>query len=334
MALEAGVLDEIAARKGERVTAEQLAEKTGYDALLIARVMRLVSFAGICDEVGENTYAGTEMTRLIATPGLSGGEKHHYDLLFPIGAKIVEYMHKTKVHQFPKDASEPSAFEYGHGMGFWEYFNRTPEQRKYFDDYMATRRVGLQTWFETFPAAEVLVPGAKKDADAVLLVDVGGNKGHEAAAFRKAHPDAPGRCILQDLPPMIERVKKQGPPAEVECMAYDFFTRQPIKGARAYYFRNICHDWSDHDCEKFLTQTAKSMDKDYSRMLIDEYVLPDTRSPFRGSAMDLLMMLFLGGIERTRHQWETLLDRCGLEIVKVWGGRDDYERVIEARLKS
>ena len=35
MALEAGVLDGIAAEKGEKVTAEDLAKSTGYDALLI-----------------------------------------------------------------------------------------------------------------------------------------------------------------------------------------------------------------------------------------------------------------------------------------------------------
>lgn len=38
--------------------------------------MRLVTYAGVCDEVGENTYAATETTRLINTPGLSGAEKH------------------------------------------------------------------------------------------------------------------------------------------------------------------------------------------------------------------------------------------------------------------
>lgn len=41
-----------------------------------ARIMRLVTYAGVCDEVGDGMYAGNEMTRLITTPGLSGGEKH------------------------------------------------------------------------------------------------------------------------------------------------------------------------------------------------------------------------------------------------------------------
>jgi hypothetical protein len=76
------------------------------------------------------------------------------------------------------------------------------------------------------------------------------------------------------------------------------------------------------------------MEKGYSRILIDDYVLPNTRAPIRGSSMDLLMMMFLSGIERTERQWNTLLDRCGLEIVKRWKTRSDYESVIEAKLKE
>lgn len=87
-------------------------------------------------------------------------------------------------------------------------------------------------------------------------------------------------------------------------------------------------------CERFLSNTAQAIEKGYSRILLDEYVLPETGASIRGSSMDLLMMCFLSGIERTKRQWETLLDKCGLEIVKIWGTRSDYEQVIEAKLKE
>lgn len=76
------------------------------------------------------------------------------------------------------------------------------------------------------------------------------------------------------------------------------------------------------------------MERGYSRILIDEYVLPDTGAPIRGSSMDFLMMMFCSGIERTKRQWESLLDRRGLEIVQVWRTRSDYEQIIEAQLKE
>ena len=77
--------------------------------------------------------------------------------------------------------------------------------------------------------AGMLGTNGKTDPEAVLLVDVGGNKGHEIKSFHKAHPELPGRLILQDLPPMIERVSKESPEG-IELMPYDFFNRQPVKG--------------------------------------------------------------------------------------------------------
>ncbi|KAL8705630.1 MAG: hypothetical protein Q9201_001267 [Fulgogasparrea decipioides] len=334
LALEGGFLDAIAAANGHTLTASEIAKKTNYDELLITRIMRLVTWAGVCDEVGERQYRATEATHLITTPGLAGGEKHHYDLFFPVGAILVDYMKKTGFPQFPKRPEQQSPFETVFKMGFFEFFANNEEQRKYLDDYMAVRRKGLSSWHEVFPIASQLVPGFNTDdPGAVLLVDVGGGFGHELRSFHEAHPDTSGRLIIQDLPVMMEKFGGKAPPG-TEIMTYDFFTPQPVKGARAYYFRNICHDWPDEACQKFLTNTAKAMSKGYSRLLIDEYVLPDTGAPIRGSSMDFLMMCFCSGIERTRRQWEVLLEACGLEIVKVWGGRTDYEQVIEAKLKD
>ena len=76
------------------------------------------------------------------------------------------------------------------------------------------------------------------------------------------------------------------------------------------------------------------MEKGYSRLLIDDYVLPNTGAPIRGAAMDFLMMMYCSGIERTQSQWESLLDSCGLEIIKIWGTRSDYESIIECQLKA
>jgi hypothetical protein len=76
------------------------------------------------------------------------------------------------------------------------------------------------------------------------------------------------------------------------------------------------------------------MKKGYSRLLIDDYVLPNMGAPDRGSSMDILMMMFCSGMERTVRQWQDLLDACGLEFTHVWNTRSDYESVIKAQLKE
>lgn len=139
-------------------------------------------------------------------------------------------MKSTGFHQFPKKPQQQSPWEAIFKMGFFEFFAANQDQRRYFDDYMAIRRKGLSSWHEVFPMNSELVPGFNQsDPQAVLLVDVGGNWGHELQSFHEAHPDAPGRLIVQDLPVMTEKFGGKAP-AGIEVQTYDFFTPQPVKG--------------------------------------------------------------------------------------------------------
>lgn len=138
-------------------------------------------------------------------------------------------MRQIGFHQFPTRPEDKSPFFYAHDIQFWDFFDKYPEHRTDFDEYMAWKRKGVSAWHEKFPMASILGRNAKSDPDAVLLVDVGGNKGHEVASFHEAHPDLPGRLILQDLPAMIGRVR-ESPLEGIELMPYDFFTPQPVKG--------------------------------------------------------------------------------------------------------
>ncbi|KAL8727832.1 MAG: hypothetical protein Q9181_005564 [Wetmoreana brouardii] len=157
-------------------------------------------------------------------------KKTNYDKLLIIGAILVDYMKKTGFHQFPKKPEQHSPFETVFKMGFFEFFANNEDQRRYLDDYMAVRRQGLSSWHEVFPMASQLVPGFNTDnPDAVLLVDVGGGFGHELRSFHEAHPDAPGRLVVQDLLVMTEKFGGKAPPG-IEVMTYDFFTSQPVKG--------------------------------------------------------------------------------------------------------
>ena len=107
-----------------------------------------------------------------------------------------------------------------------------------------------------------------------------------------------------------------------------------IAGAKLYYLRHILHDWSNKKSQAILSQLVKAMDPTYSRLLIDEYVLPDMGADRRSSALDFFMLMVPQGIERTKRQWEALLGSVGLEIVKVWKSESGIECVVEARVRS
>lgn len=68
-----------------------------------------------------------------------------------------------------------------------------------------------------------------------------------------------------------------------------------------------------------------------SSLLIDDWVLPDVGAPLAGASEDMLMLLFLSGMERSESQWKAVLNSAGLEIKKIWRADGISEAVIEAR---
>lgn len=107
-----------------------------------------------------------------------------------------------------------------------------------------------------------------------------------------------------------------------------------MKRARAYYFRNIFHDWPDKDCVEILKRTVAAMKPGYSKILIFEWVLPATGVPLYPALLDVNMMALLNGMERTEVQWKALLNAAGLEVVKFWTAGPESEGLIEAVLKQ
>ena len=75
------------------------------------------------------------------------------------------------------------------------------------------------------------------------------------------------------------------------------------------------------------------MKKGYSKVLINDMVLPDRNAPMFSAYMDLTMMTVLGSGERTSKQWHELLGSVGLGIEKIYLG-EGTESVIEATLKE
>jgi O-methyltransferase. len=105
---------------------------------------------------------------------------------------------------------------------------------------------------------------------------------------------------------------------------------QPVTGARTYYFRSIFHDWDDQISRRILRNTVSAMAPDYSRILIVDFVLPDTDTPLMQASLDIQMMSIGAGVERSERQWRDLLHSAGLEVTGIWNQSPAMESVIEA----
>lgn len=163
------------------------------------------------------------------------------------------------------------------GKPLFPYLAGNPEYGQAFDDLMTVRRAPTWAkWFEIFPAKDK-IGGSEMGMGDALLVDVGGGVGHWTQQFHQAFPDTPGRIILQDQPHVIAVTELDG----IDTMAYDFFTPQPVVGARFYYFKQILHNWDDVAGVQILKNTAQAMKRGHSTLLIDDSVMPEEKVDLR-----------------------------------------------------
>lgn len=70
----------------------------------------------------------------------------------------------------------------------------------------------------------------------------------------------------------------------------------------------------------------------YSKLLINENVVPDTGAHWQATSLDLVMMIDLAAKERTGQQWHQLIKPAGLKISKIWTPLNSAESVIECEL--
>lgn len=162
---------------------------------------------------------------------------------------------------------------------------------------------------------------ADLEPERTLFVDIGGGPGPAIAAILEAYPELPASgFILQDLPKVIE-LAKQSIPAGVQLQAHDFFTENPVKGAKVFHIRACLHDWPDETCVRILKSVVPAMTQD-SRLLIAECLLPTDPREDEGGLMGFqdMAMMCLGGKERTAEGFDKIVREAGLVLERIWEG--------------
>jgi len=104
--------------------------------------------------------------------------------------------------------------------------------------------------------------------------------------------------------------------------------------ARVYYIKNVLHDWPDDKVVTILENIKPAMKTGYSKLIIEEYIFPDKNAHLLPCMVDLGVMVFCSGMERTRRQWSELITSVGLSIQKFWIHDSDRMGIIEGELSS
>lgn len=209
------------------VTGKELAQKTGADHVLLLRLLRYLVAIHIIGEAGIDSYIANNVTKNLVIPQLEAGINHTYDLVGTAIMALPSFLDKTK-YQNPTDPGDCAFQEGFHTQdSLFQWFPKHPEYLNNFNLWMTGQRDGRAYWLDFFPFEEQVAKGFKGDDDAIMLIDVGGARGHEIEAIKKKFPTLPGRFLLQDLPATVEQAL---PVPGMEAVAHDLFTVQPVKG--------------------------------------------------------------------------------------------------------
>lgn len=127
----------------------------------------------------------------------------------------------------PRDALLQYAFNTK--MNLFEFLASQPALFADFNLFMGATMGTQPIWLDWFDVRGRLLAGAKDDE--VLLVDVGGGKGHDVQVFNERFgKEAKGELVLQDTPGVIGDIGDNALDGRIKKMGHDFFEPQPVTG--------------------------------------------------------------------------------------------------------
>lgn len=299
------------------VALSDLVKSSGLDKNLVSPIMDYHCYQGAAVEPRQGFYAPTKLTYSLVDPMFVKAITSWHDILGPAYGAFHRLLKSG-----PDESGQKTAFQVGQHTtdNFYDWLESHPEQHSAFYGYMAGMHVVAAKWVDVVRFDEEIAHNAHENE--VVFVDIGGGDGSQCIEVQKAHKLG-GKVILQDRAAVIEKATKARE-AGVETMVYDFFTEQPVKGARAYFFQYVLLNWDDSDCVRILASQVPAMGPESVLMIVD-YVQghrweneggplePDLYTP----AVALSARICHDAKGRSRADYRGLLERAGLELKDV-----------------
>jgi hypothetical protein len=280
-------------------SAEELAAQIGASPRPLYRLMRATASVGVLSEGPDGKFSETPLSAVLrsnANPSLRafasmlGSEWHGR------GWSELEYCVRTGKQALDKIYGEP----------IFRYFEKRPEEAQLFNQAMSD----LSTIEGPAVAEAYSFDGIHS------IVDVGGGHGLLLATILARNPHMKG--TLYEVPHVVAGAK-DGPlkPVMDRCTlaSGDMFSAVP-GGADAYIMKHIIHDWPDDVCIKILKACRKGVNPGGRLLVVDNVIQPGNDfAP--GKFMDLQMLIFPGGCERTEKQFQELFAAAGWRLSRV-----------------
>lgn len=282
-------------------TARALADATGSDVSSIQRLLHGLAALGVFEEDEEGRFHETPLSACLRS-GQPG---------YALSRMMVQEGYLAWARFADSARTGRPVYEAVHGLPYFKHLAQKPDAATRFNAAMAAM-------------AEVdgkALSGASNLADVGTIVDVGGGRAALMAAVLAANPAMQG--VVFDLPSGLDgalaQLEAAGVAARCRLVEGSFFENVPA-GGDAYVLRFILHDWDDRDARRILLASARAM-RPKARLLVIERLVPAryraSVDHLRIAMVDLHMMVILGGRERTKEEFRTLLSAAGFRLVRT-----------------
>jgi hypothetical protein len=296
-AAKLGLVDQLAS--GPKSAAE-LAGPMQVHAPSLHRLMRTLASLGLLTEGTEQRFGLTDLGAALRT-GAPGSAR---PTILMFGSS---WSQSSLDHIIYSVQTGKTGFEKAQGVPLFEYLAQQPDEASLFSETM----VGFHS--EEPPA----VAAAYDFSTFKIIVDVGGATGNMLGAVLGSHSGPRGILfdrphVVRDAPALLDA---SGVSDRVTIEPGNFFESVPA-GADAYILSHILHDWGENQCLTILSNVRNAIDPT-GRLLVVEMVIPPGDTPHPGKMLDMAMLVFTGGQERTAAEYGLLLSKAGFRLTRV-----------------
>lgn len=280
-------------------SADELAKQVGADPRALYRLMRATASVGVLSEGPDGKFSETPLSAVLRTNGnpslralamMSGRDWHAR------GWAHLEYCVQTG----------KQALEHIVGENIFEYFEKRPEEAQIFHSAM--------TSLSMMDSPAVAEAYAFDHINSI--VDVAGGHGFLLATILARNPHVKG--TLFEAPHVVEGAKSGPLKTLLDRCTFasgDMFASVPA-AADAYIMKHIIHDWPDELCVKVLKACRAGVNPG-GKLLVVDAVIKTGNDFFAGKFLDLQMLIFPGGLERTEKQFSDLFAASGWKLIRV-----------------
>lgn len=290
---ESSIYDYLA---GKGLTAQEAAAAAGTDPDATARLLRAGIAVGVVTMDSGGRFTLTELGSRLGPGAGSVADMAGFAL-----APMRNAMGGLADHVRSGRQVNPAA-----PSGVWDYFGHHPV-----DTVKFSRAMGYATarMLSGMTAAGYRPPPGGR------VVDVGGSRGTVLAWFLAALPEAAGVLFnrSESLAAAPDFLATAGVADRTELVPGNFLAEVP--GGDVHVLSQVLHNWDDENVRRIVANCAQAAHPGGSLVVI-EYVLPPAPVPTVGQVLDILMMVLVGGRERTLEELRGLIEPAGYTFTR------------------